>query len=78
MPGILIADALRQGNTAAVTQALTQLSAAADTPPWLQVMLPKLHAILHGNRNPALTDDPVLYYQDAAELLLLLEKLVEQ
>jgi len=73
-----IADALRQGDTTAVTQRLTQLSAAADTPPRLQALLPRLHAILHGDRNPALADDPVLYYQDATELLLLLEKLAEQ
>jgi hypothetical protein len=38
-------------------------------------MLPKLHAILHGDRNPALAADPALDYDDAAELLLLLERL---
>jgi hypothetical protein len=73
-----IADALRQGNTTAVTQVLTQLAAAADTPPQLQALLPKLLAILHGDRDPALTDDPALDFRDAAELRLLLEKLAEQ
>jgi tetratricopeptide (TPR) repeat protein len=72
-----IADALRQGDTTEVTQLLTQLSAAADLPPWLQTILPKLQAILHGDRNPALADDPALAYRDAAELLLLLEQLAE-
>jgi hypothetical protein len=38
-------------------------------------MLPNLQAILHGNRDPALTTDPALDYRDAAELLLLLETL---
>jgi len=38
-------------------------------------MIPKLHAILHGDRAPALAADPALEYDNAAELLLLLEKL---
>jgi hypothetical protein len=38
-------------------------------------MLPKLHAILHGDRDSALAADPALDYDDAAELLLLLETL---
>jgi hypothetical protein len=41
-------------------------------------MLPKPHAILRGDRDPALADDPALYYCDAVELLLLLERLAEQ
>lgn len=41
-------------------------------------MLPKLQTILHGDRDPALADDPALDYDDAAELLLLLERLAEQ
>jgi hypothetical protein len=47
-------------------------------PPQSQALLPKLHTILRGDRNPALADDPALDYRDAAELLLLLEKLAEQ
>jgi tetratricopeptide (TPR) repeat protein len=74
----LIADALRQGDTTEVTQLLAQLAANVDTPPRLQALLPKLHAILYGDRNPALADDPALFYEDAAELLLLLESLAEQ
>jgi len=46
-----------------------------DPPPRLQAMLPKLHAILHGDRNSALAADLALEYDDAAELLLLLETL---
>jgi hypothetical protein len=69
---------MRQGDTTAVAQELAQLAAFTDPPPRLQTMLPKLHAILHGNCTPALADDPALYYQDAAELLLLLEKLAKQ
>jgi hypothetical protein len=35
----------------------------------------KLHAILRGDRDPALADDPELHYSDAVELQLLLERL---
>jgi hypothetical protein len=35
----------------------------------------KLQAILHGDRAPALAEDPDLLYMDAAELQLLLEQL---
>ena len=38
-------------------------------------MLPKLRAILHGDRAPALAADSALDYRDAAELLLLLKTL---
>ena len=38
-------------------------------------MIPKLQAILDGDRNAALAADPELYYDDAAELRLLLERL---
>lgn len=68
-----IAEAMRQGETAAVIQELTQRSANPDTPSWLQALLPKLLAILHGERHPALADDAALDYDDAVELRLLLE-----
>jgi tetratricopeptide (TPR) repeat protein len=70
-----IAHAIRQGDTTEVTRFLAQAAAAADTPTWLKAMLPKLQAILHGDRDLALTADPALDYDDAAELLLLLETL---
>ncbi len=38
-------------------------------------MIPRLHAILDGSRDPALAEDPALDYDDAAELALLLERL---
>jgi len=70
-----IANAMRQGDTIAVAQELAQLAAITDPPPRLQTMLSKLHAILHGYRDPALAADPALDYRDAVELLLLLETL---
>jgi tetratricopeptide (TPR) repeat protein len=74
----IIADAIRHGDTTAVTELLPQLSADPDIPPERKAILPTLQAILHGDRNPALADDLALYYHDAAELRLLLEKLAEQ
>ncbi len=41
----------------------------------LKVGFGKLDAILQGNRDPALADDPALHYSDAVELRLLLEQL---
>ena len=31
--------------------------------------------ILNGSRDPALADDPALYYRDAAEVLFFIERL---
>lgn len=70
-----IAHAIQQGATTEAAQFLAQAAAATDTQPWLKAMLPKLQAILSGDRGPALAADPALYYRDAAELLLLLERL---
>jgi hypothetical protein len=70
-----IAHAISRGDTTEATQFLAQAAAAADTPAQLKAMLPKLQAILHGDRDPAIAADPALNYSDAAELLLLLETL---
>jgi tetratricopeptide (TPR) repeat protein len=70
-----IAYTIRHGDTTEAIQFLARAAAAADTPARLKIMLPKLHAILHGDRAPALAADPALNYDDAAELLLLLETL---
>ena len=39
------------------------------------MLIPILQAILDGSRDPALTDNPDLYYRDAVEVRLLLETL---
>jgi tetratricopeptide (TPR) repeat protein len=70
-----IVHAIRKGDTAEAAQFLAQAAAAVDTPAQLKAMLPKLHAILRGDRDPVLTADLALSYDDAAELLLLLETL---
>jgi tetratricopeptide (TPR) repeat protein len=60
-----------------VDNALKQLSQllTSDSPDWVKALIPKLQAILGGARDPALADDPALDYDDAAEVLLLLERL---
>ena len=56
-------------------QGLAQLAESEDVPSLLKIVVPKLHAILHGNRDPALAADPALGYANAVELQLLLEHL---
>ncbi|TWU03003.1 CHAT domain-containing protein [Stieleria varia] len=46
-----------------------------NTQPYLRALAPPLLAILDGSRDPTLADDPALDYDDAAELILLLEQL---
>ena len=72
-----MAQAIQTGETSATTALTQQLAESLNTdiPPLVKVLLPKLQAILGGARDPALADDPALYYQDAAELRLLLESL---
>ncbi len=43
-------------------------------PAYRRPLTPALQAILDGSRDPALPSDLELYYQDAAEILLLLEQ----
>jgi tetratricopeptide (TPR) repeat protein len=70
----LVFQAIQQGATTEAEQTLAELS-KGDTPVWLNTLLAKLQAILRGDRNPALADDPNLNYDNAAELQLLLEVL---
>ncbi len=65
---------IEQGSTTELEQLFTQLS-GADVPPPTKVMISKLRAILRGDRNPALSEDPNLSYDGAVELQLLLEAL---
>ncbi len=62
-----IAKAMREGKMAEVKKALRERAN------WQ--IVPKLQAILRGNRNPALADDPNLHYELVVELKLLLESL---
>lgn len=68
-----VLQAIQQGTTTEAAAKLAEL-AEADDPPWFTALLSKLQAILRGDRDPALTDDLDLFYMDAVELQLLLER----
>jgi tetratricopeptide (TPR) repeat protein len=70
----MAAQVVKQGDTTEIEQHLARLS-GANVPPSAKVTISKLQAILRGDRNPALADDPNLEYDDAVELQLLLEAL---
>jgi tetratricopeptide (TPR) repeat protein len=69
-----VAQAIQQNDSTEAAQALAGYL-GPDAKPWAKAMIPKLQAILHGSRDAALADDEALDYDDAAELLLLLERL---
>ncbi|MEM7533212.1 MAG: CHAT domain-containing protein [Chloroflexota bacterium] len=57
-----------------IAEALTQLHQNSKTDTRL-LLIDKLQAIVAGSRNKTLADDMALFYDDAAEILLLIEKL---
>ncbi|NQU21273.1 MAG: tetratricopeptide repeat protein [Candidatus Nealsonbacteria bacterium] len=71
----MIGQAIAQNQTQQAEAMLSQLTQRPDLPDYAKALIPKLHAILTGSRDAALADDPKLEYDDAAELLLLLEQL---
>ncbi len=72
-----VMQAVQQKNTAELRNQLDQyLGENAET--WATAMIPKLQAILDGDRHPEFADNPELDYDDAAELRLLLERLRDQ
>ena len=71
----LVAQAIQHNQLAPAEHGLAQLAARPDLPAYLKPLIPKLQAILRGDRDPALADDLSLDCDDAAELLLLLEQL---
>ncbi len=73
----LVAHAIRSHDPGTARQHLDRFS-GPDAEPWAKAMIPKLRAILNGDRTPTLTDDPALRYTDAAELQLLLEHLQQE
>lgn len=66
---------LQAGQAAEVQKALRQLEAAPTLPDWLQPLLPVLHAVVAGSRDPALAEAPEFSYDTAAEVLWLIERL---
>jgi tetratricopeptide (TPR) repeat protein len=70
-----VRQALVTGQSEAQAAQLVQLKKRPDMPDERKLLLVALQQILSGSRNPALADDPNLYYMDAVELRLLLEEL---
>ena len=58
-----------------LTTQLGVVQQAPDLPDYAKPIFTALIAILSGSRDPSLADNPDLYYDDAAEVLLLLEQL---
>ncbi|PSB23781.1 CHAT domain-containing protein [Stenomitos frigidus] len=52
-----------------------QLINDPNTPNYLKQLIPAVIAILNGSRDPLLAEDPALDYDDAAEILFLLQRL---
>jgi tetratricopeptide (TPR) repeat protein len=69
--------AVHEGQTEAFPPSLNQFETLPDKPAYLIPVLFALRAIVSGQRDSALADDPALDYDDAAEILLLLERLKE-
>ena len=65
----------RQGNAEEAIQFLPQAPQSENISEVSQAVALKLIAVLNGSRDPALVDDPALYYADAAEVLFLMERL---
>jgi riboflavin biosynthesis pyrimidine reductase len=54
---------------------LKQIADDPEASASLKQLIQAMVAILNGSRNPALADDPALNYDDAAEVLFLLQRL---
>jgi tetratricopeptide (TPR) repeat protein len=66
---------LTAGDRAGAGALLQPLAAKADPPAWLPPLLTALQVLVAGQRSPSIADAPELDYDDAAEVLLLLETL---
>ena len=66
---------LAQQKTDEVQTLLSRLAGHPDTPDSLKKLIEAIAAFFAGTLDPALADDPALNYDDAAEILFLLERL---
>ncbi|MBI3246550.1 MAG: tetratricopeptide repeat protein [Deltaproteobacteria bacterium] len=73
----MVTAAIQHGEKAKAEQELAKYD-GVDVPASAKLLLTKLHAILNGDRNPALADDLALHYADAAEVRLVLERVGRQ
>jgi len=71
----LVAQVIQQNTADEARQLLSQIASQPNVPTFVKALISKLQSLLAGDRNHALATDPKLICLDAAELLLLLEKL---
>ena len=71
---VMATQAIKQGNASQLERELAQLSGTVDDPQDKKA-ISKLRAILSGDGDPSLANDPALHYGNAVELMLLLESL---
>jgi tetratricopeptide (TPR) repeat protein len=71
----LVAQAIGQNQAAQAARQVAALAAQPGVPATLEPLFIKLQTIFRGARNLALADDAALYFKDAVELRLLLERL---
>jgi tetratricopeptide (TPR) repeat protein len=71
----MVEQAINAGLSEEVEKQLTHIAANPKTVPEGKLLVSKLKALLSGSRDPVLCEDPGLYYQDAVELRMLLEKM---
>ncbi|MEO5331136.1 MAG: tetratricopeptide repeat protein [Magnetococcus sp. YQC-5] len=72
---IQVLQAIQAGAVEQEKALLAKLVVHSELPNNQKPMIPVLQKIVAGSRDPALADDPALYYSDACELILLLEQL---
>ena len=79
MPGGELVDRIlglvQEGESDEAKQSLSRILDDKDAPEWVKNFVPKVLAILNGSCNPTLANDPALDYDDAAEILFLIERL---
>ena len=66
--------ALQENKTGKMATRLTELLNHPEISTSLKPLIPKLQALLAGSRDPGLAADPELDFDDAAEILFLLEE----
>src|SRR5262249_27252173 len=71
----MVRQAASSSDTSGARRLLNEISSDPEIPAYLKPVLPKLMAILEGDRSLAHSADLELDYDDAAELQLLLESL---
>jgi tetratricopeptide (TPR) repeat protein len=71
-------EALQENKTGEMASLLSELLNHPEVTTSLKALIPKLQALLAGSRDPGLAADLELDYDDAAEILFLLEELGEE